>query len=374
MIKSKKISKSLQKNKNNKTKTKTKITKIKIVGGAKGKLTEQYKTISNSGAIFEEGKKKYNQCFWISLRDYLNNFRGLNITVGDIKRLVNLPASTDFEQMDYWETPMYKTAVDILSVLFDIRIEFYYIKKGNSLLFINGLPVPQTIVNHTSENIVPIAFTGGHFELITSGPHLEPLSYIHPTDIMIQLEQNSHKKVSRKTRINYNTNSPPPRPTSRKPIELLNKPQPPQPPPRTTSRKSIELLNNKPPPRPSSNLKPQTYTPKFFNQSTLEYVSLEEINDKDLQEKIKSEKTINENKMLIKLYEQDTKLNQDYIKNVKDSIASLHQLEFSDKEKKALNSLYQSELKKYNDNLDKLRTLINKLQDEIETLELLVQK
>ncbi len=353
MIKTKKPFKYLHQNKNNKrnnlNKTKIKKTKINTVGGAKGKPTDNYKTVSNSGSIFDEGKQKYNQCFWISIRDYLNMYRGLNITVGQIKRLLYLPESTDSQQMDYWETPMYRLAVNRLAELFDIRIEFYYIRNGRSILMHNDLPIPQTIVNDSSRNIVPIAFTGGHFELITSGPHLEPLSYMPPNKEMIELNQEN---------LEYNQPSlhikkPTPHPT-----KTLFKATPTKTPTKTPL----------PPP------KIENYSPKVFNPKTKEYVNLKEIYDKELLEQLSSKLTIDDNMRLVKLYEYDIAENETHIKIAKEGITNIKHIGLSSDEEKAMNSLYQSEIKIRTENISKLRKEIEKLKDESNTLQLFVNK
>ena len=111
------------KSKKNTKKYNRKLKKSLMHGGAKGSLGSPYNTIPNSGFVQEEGKEKYNQCFWISIRDYLNNYRGLNVTVGQIKRLINLLPRTDIQQMDYWETPMYREAVDLLATLLATKLE-----------------------------------------------------------------------------------------------------------------------------------------------------------------------------------------------------------------------------------------------------------
>ena len=358
-------------------------------GGAKGKLTDVYKTVSNSGKIIEEGKTKYNQCFWISIMDYLNMFRGLNVTVGQIKRLVDLPASTDTQQMDYWETAMYRTAVDILAELFDIRIEFYYIQRGKSVLYQDGLPIPQTIINDSSRNIVPIAFTGGHFELITSGPNLDPLIYIGPNPIMQDLNQTNQRNQRRnqtnqrnqrhQNKLQTPKTPPPPVPprrtaTAKKlspPSNLTlksTKPPPPIPPRRTATAKKLS-----PPPIQSKSYEIKTYASKVFNPQTNEYVQLDEIQDKDLKIKLQSEQTINENKESIKIYKSEIDLHQKIIDDINQNMASLHNLGLSSNEIKSIRTSQQKQVGDHTKQLAEYKAKIAYLSDEIEGLEQLIK-
>ena len=358
--KNKKLNK-VNKTKFNKTKLiKTKFikTKFKSIGGARGRLTDRFVTVRNSGAIFDEGKQKTSQCFWISIRDYLNMFRlnmfeHPNVSVGQIKRLVGLTESTDNQSMDYG-TSIYKRAVDRLAELFDIRIEFYYIdsKTGNSVDTEYGAPVIVELVNDRSRNIVPIAHTTNHFELIISGPDLEPLSSLPPNPLMIQLYQQRGVNNTASQRGSQ----------------------------RASQRASQTASSKKVPPpvAPRPTIKSQTpsvigpYTPKFLNPQTKEYVQLDEILDKDLKEILQSQQTIDDNNYIIKIYQSDIEKNKSDIKDVRQGIASLKTLGFSQTEEESLNSVYQEQIKTYTENISRLEKDIEKLMEERNNVQLVL--
>jgi hypothetical protein len=155
-------------------KYKLKYLKLKEqIGGGK------YITIKNSGYVNENGINMYNQCMWISIRDYLSYVRGINITVQDLKNMVGLGPDT-YDEMFDWETPRYRDAIMGLCQIFDICINAYLtLQNGEThpeLVFPGtDIPMPMHIINEHSNNVVPIAFYGAHFELILSGPYITTL-------------------------------------------------------------------------------------------------------------------------------------------------------------------------------------------------------
>ncbi len=307
-----KINKSKNNRQKNSKKYKSKSKKSLMCGGVKGSLDSRYMTIPNSGFVEEERTEKYNQCFWISIRDYLNNYRGLNVTVGQIKRLLSLPPTTDRQQMDYWETPMYKQAVDSLATLFDLRIEFYYMKSKKPVMFDVGrpdIPVPQTIVNDKGTDIVPIAFTGGHYELIVSGPNIEPLVIKPSNDGMGILEEYRIIGIQ---------------PSQSRPIA-------------------------------------REYEKKYLQDNT--YVPFSQLTPKK-----QAEETIKENEMLITFYESEMKKQQKLLDVVEEGIAGLPQSSLSSNNKRDSGLLYQNQKKIHQENLKAIQSNIDKLRDELQTM------
>jgi hypothetical protein len=303
--------------KTNKIKKNKTINKFRIMyGGVKGGLGDDYMTIPNTGFVEEEGIEKYNQCFWISIRDYLNIYRNLDVTVGQIKRLIDLPDETDLQQMD-WENRMYKEAVNLLAVLLDLRIEFYYIVTKKPVMFDVGrpyIPVPQIIVNDTGGNIVPIAFTGGHFELIHSGPNLEPLVEEPPNEGMMSL--------------------------------------------------SRRIVRNR-----QTQGVPRKYGKKYLSRKGKHsiYVELSELTPEE-KERIQSIETIEENRKLIEFYNFEITNEMSKIVEINRGITQLESSKLSNNNKRDSNIIYESQLKIHNKNITKLKKGLSKLQEEIETL------
>ncbi len=160
----------------------------------KGGDPKKYITIANDGHVNENGIDKYNQCIWISIRDYLNNFLfRKDVTVQQIKHFLKLDVSTDREMFDI-DIPKYSEAIELFAKALDIRIVFYHINRdGDSVMTdIFNKPVPRLIINETSNNIVAIASYGLHFELIIMGPDIPYLHDTPPNRVVLEfLNKNS---------------------------------------------------------------------------------------------------------------------------------------------------------------------------------------
>ncbi len=175
----------------------------------KGGNPDVFMTINNNGYVKEGDREKYDQCFWISIRDYLNNFRcRQDVTVGQIKTFLGLDLSTDSEKFDL-DTPKYRRAAEDLARQLNLRIDFYCIIEGRSFLTNHrNEPIPQTTINEGGSNIVSIGFDGsygGHFELIIMGPKIVPLNDIcFPEEISRLLNTNRiGSQRSKKVRPDY---------------------------------------------------------------------------------------------------------------------------------------------------------------------------
>ncbi len=317
--------------KTNKIKKNKTINKFRIMyGGVKGGLGDDYMTIPNTGFVEEEGIEKYNQCFWISIRDYLNIYRNLDVTVGQIKRLIDLPDETDFQQMD-WENRMYKEAVNLLAVLLDLRIEFYYIVTKKPVMFDVDrpyIPVPQIIVNDTGGNIVPIAFTGGHFELIHSGPNLEELVEETPNEGMISL-----------------------------------------------NRRIVRNRQTQGVPRKYVKVKPSRYGKKYLSRKGKHsiYVELSELTPEE-KERIQLIEAIEENRKLIDFLNFEITNEKSKIVEIERGMKQLESSKLSNNNKIDSSRIYELELKIHTENITKLKTGLSKLQEEIENFSSILAK
>jgi hypothetical protein len=318
----KKISKKqLLKNKTNKLKNgyvgknqkaKSKINKF-MRGGVRGALESRYITIPNNG-VPNGDIDKYFQCFWISIRDYLNNYRRLNVTALEIKRLFGLGPETDTEQMDYWETPIHKTAVDTLAILLDLRIEFHYIINNRPFIFDVGssIPSPQTIVNADGRNIVPIAFTGGHYELIISGPNLEPLVDQEPNDAMTIISETIRSGPS---------------------PELLGEP----------------------------------YKPKYFNKNTLKYEPIESFSH-STHKKIQEQAISQDNHMLITYYKEQIEKEEIKIRDIEKGIDTLlNSSKLSSNNKTDSLQIYTTVIEEHQANIREFKDILRKLTKKSNT-------
>jgi hypothetical protein len=155
------------------------------------KYTQQgglrFNVIPNNGSVTEftntgEELTMSNQCMWISLRDYFINVLPGNEypnSVLQIKILAGLDLlATRSEQFD-WESTQYpfRQGIEIIANLFDLRIEAYLVDgNGNThseLTNPDGSPMPMHLINEYGNNLVKIAFYGGHFQLITDNLNLD---------------------------------------------------------------------------------------------------------------------------------------------------------------------------------------------------------
>ena len=148
-------------------------------------------TVSNNGSVIENGEEMKNQCFWISLRDYFNNFGcRTGVTVRSLKTLARIRPETEEEMNGEVDLRVkeYKHAAELLANLLDIQIAIYLIDTDSTSILKDreGNPAPDLIFNEKSANIVPIAHFGDHFELIIKAPGIN-LTDNCPTPDMIRL-------------------------------------------------------------------------------------------------------------------------------------------------------------------------------------------
>lgn len=116
-----------------------------------------------------------NQCMWISIRDYLQNYRDINISVREVREYAGLDATTEHSQFD-WETPKFRHGIERVCEICSLQLNCYLVDhdgRPNEYLFFDPetktLPMPMHTINDRGQHIVNIAFYGAHFQLITSG-------------------------------------------------------------------------------------------------------------------------------------------------------------------------------------------------------------
>ncbi len=129
-----------------------------------------YYTIPNSGSVREmyHGReiRMYNQCFWISIQDYLAYCRGERRSIIEIKEMAGLDRDTDYKMAD-WENPIFRRGIERIAEVLNIQIRFYH-------MYLDRRQIDDAahIVNETARDIVNIAFYGAHFEFIITGPNI----------------------------------------------------------------------------------------------------------------------------------------------------------------------------------------------------------
>jgi hypothetical protein len=253
------------------------------------------------------------------------------LTVSAIKESVGLdPRSTHTEMMD-WDISRYRTAIERLARLLNIRIEFHYVRGSKPVLFdVNDpfTPVPRLIVNEDSPNVVPIAFTGGHFELIVSGPNLEPL---------IRFERSRNSRPS----VRSNSNS---------------------------RKLSVRRVSE-----PESKLYDvDVFKPKLFEKVSQTYMTHEDFSRTNPIEfeTLQAYETIANNKMLLEYYNEQLKLQTRLITEVKQSLASIDKSDcgLTSEDKESLSRILHRQYDMYVKNVMVLTKTIEKLKDENATL------
>lgn len=130
--------------------------KIFAAGGKK------FRTVKNNGAV--EGMT--NQCFWISIKQYLERVKDINLTVKKLKNIASggnaFIINGDHDQFD--TSDHYVSLMNIVNN-FNLSIHFYSYNAITKEISDD----PTMVINgRHSESIVHIVHLGAHFELITS--------------------------------------------------------------------------------------------------------------------------------------------------------------------------------------------------------------
>jgi len=131
--------------------------KISQNGGA---LTGRVNVIQNNGS--EEGM--VNQCFWISIKDYLRRSGNIpDMTLRRLRQEAGLDATTERTVFDV-TNPLFENAANRIAQLYNLQINVYPL-EGNGTIKFNGNLIDR--INPSGGNIVNIGQYGiYHFNLI----------------------------------------------------------------------------------------------------------------------------------------------------------------------------------------------------------------
>ena len=148
-------------------------------------------TKPNLGTIYSNNGNHYtNQCFWISILDYLNFYGGFNnqLSIDDIRNIASdngsLTINSTNEPFDYAS----HTPVAIrLANHFGLRFEIYYCNHNRTTPWIssNG---PAYIFGN-GNIIVPIVAYGDHFELIINSSFVDLTILYENSEIEISVKK-----------------------------------------------------------------------------------------------------------------------------------------------------------------------------------------
>jgi hypothetical protein len=133
-------------------------------GGSDSKGFVEVKTIFNSGSL--EGMS--NQCFWISILDYLKKTTHPNATLLEVRTIAGLDASTQHQMFSIGgkahKSELYYAAVNKVAAHYGLTIHIFTASHTGLVNFSK----PRAIFGSGS-HYVPIAQFGlGHFQLIDS--------------------------------------------------------------------------------------------------------------------------------------------------------------------------------------------------------------
>jgi hypothetical protein len=137
-----------------------------FLGGGSIVIGSKVKTIPNSGSL----ESMTNQCFWISILNYLqsNGNGNKNLTLRELRTNAGLDSQTEHMMFDTnylinkgnENIPIFFNAANRIAKFYDIQIEVYSVNREGEVL-------NQRDEIGNSTNIVPIAQFGlQHFELI----------------------------------------------------------------------------------------------------------------------------------------------------------------------------------------------------------------
>lgn len=142
---------------------KYKMKYLNLLGGE----SKKFSVIRNNGS---DGTNRYsNQCFWISICQYLNKVLDIDINLEELRNIAspqnsNIPINNETQEFD---TTKYFSALQNIIETFSLQIHMYitYRDSSNQLVINNE---PDYIVGELfNTNIISIVSYGSHFELIT---------------------------------------------------------------------------------------------------------------------------------------------------------------------------------------------------------------
>ena len=184
-----------------------KLLKMKtLIGG------NPFRTIGNRGSVTENGVNMSNQCMWISIRDYINNFTNRGpITVSEIKRIAGLDLKSTANSDFNFENEKLRAGLERVCRHFNIQLNIYNVERSGQLRrawYINyysgrdKFPHPIRF-NEDGGNIVSIAAYGAHFELIVNGygilgPGDFQYDPIRRSEVMADIQRRHNEAVVRR--------------------------------------------------------------------------------------------------------------------------------------------------------------------------------
>jgi len=119
-------------------------------------------TIPNGGGIIDkDGRKHSNACMWISVKNYLQVFKNIDIDVGELKNRANLPPDENDSEFDM-EQSNHMTGLQRITQCYNLCVEIYiYDRRGERLLRDHVIRTG----NCPGDPNVKIISYGRHFEL-----------------------------------------------------------------------------------------------------------------------------------------------------------------------------------------------------------------
>jgi hypothetical protein len=365
-------------------------------------------TLANSGSRPEE-PDLCQQCMWISIRDFLEYHRGINITVRDLKASVGLGRDTDKIEFDYYaktdkQESFYQKLVELCKNL-NITICLITISPEQTIYPVylsDGKLANHDRINddddHPENEEVYIASFGRHFELIVEGPGYKLTKHTGSTT----LEAGPYKpkfKVSNKC------------PTEFVPVEKLSPPE------LRLASYELELIGlnqelvffNLELERVKSDLaiyrtacndidqleELDEQSKEFLNKSNNDMIKElnakqeninkqitrikelinkkeKELYDKTNDEERKANETIKANETLIGLLEIDIKRLNQNIDSIKENITHISTLGLTPIQESQFRTQSNDSIVKYNKEITTINMQIEQLRDENETLGLLI--
>ena len=184
-----------------------------------------FSTIRNTGSIKGLNGNYINQCFWISILDYLNKIKKNNYTIDDIRLIASKNNTVINSTNSVFDYQLHENAAINLAEVFDLSIEIYYSNRNGELLNTEWISDNNpAYIFGTGANRVPIVAYGDHFQLIIKSNSInleneidliESTTFVPNIKLAIsmnsdkeydkQLDSSIHEYVENKQKINYMT-------------------------------------------------------------------------------------------------------------------------------------------------------------------------
>jgi len=150
---------------------------IKIIGGSfdlpqdLNGIFNRLITVHNTGSI--PGGRYFNQCIFISIRDYLNRNGHPDLTLEELRYQAGLAGIMETQEWDQ-DKEIHVLALRNLSEIYDLDINIWNIGSNGLLdtrylIANNSILIPRYREGDGRRNVINIASYGRHFELIIGG-------------------------------------------------------------------------------------------------------------------------------------------------------------------------------------------------------------